>query len=233
MRFSGFAKDAMKFWFELSAEMSKEWFAEHKARYESTWAGPMSELLDEVAASLRKTYAPLVLTPKVLRIHRDVRFSKDKAPYKTHIGAAITVGKASLAGSGFAAAYLHIGVEDGKAIEFSGVGGYQFEAKQLATWRKQVDGAAGAALARQVASLRERGYDVGGHDDLKKVPKPYDPDHPRAELLKMKGLTAGFPAIPKGTLHKAALADWVVEHARATAPLIKWLSTHVGAAESR
>ena len=56
------------------------------------------------------------------------------------------------------------------------------------------------------------------------MPKPFAADHPRAELLKLRGLTGEFPAMPKGLLHKPALVQWLVEHAKTTAPLVKWLS---------
>ena len=69
---------------------------------------------------------------------------------------------------------------------------------------------------------------MSGHDDYKKVPRGFAEDHPRAALLKQKGLTAMFPAIPRGLIHKPAFADWLAEHAIATAPLVTWLGAHVG-----
>jgi uncharacterized protein (TIGR02453 family) len=223
--FSGFDRSAMQFWYELAAEMNKEWFTANKERYETVWVKPMSALMGEVAAKLARPYAPLALAaPKVMRIHRDVRFSKDPSPYKTHIGAVITVAGKGLAQGGNAAMYLHLGIDE----EFAGVGCYMFDPKKLAKWRKQVAGKPGEELAKIVASLRKKNYVVGGHDDLKKVPKPYDAEHPRAELLKMKGITGGFPAIPKGMIHRAEMAEWLVEHGRAMLPLVRWLQTHVG-----
>jgi uncharacterized protein (TIGR02453 family) len=213
--FTGFAKDAMQFWPELAAEMEKPWFDANKARYHAQW----------VAARLAPTYRPATLgAPKVLRIYRDVRFSKDKTPYKTHVGALIPAGDASLADGGCAALYVHLGLDE----EFVGVGQYQFGPEALGRWRATVAGKPGAALATRIAALRRAGYTVGGHDDYKKVPKGFAEDHPRAALLKQKGLTATFPAIPRGLIHKPAFADWIAEHAIATAPLVKWLGAHVG-----
>src|SRR5262245_51825793 len=78
--FSGFDKNAMGFWHELAAEMSKEWFVANKERYEAQWVAPMTALLEDVGRRLAPAYRPLKLgAPKVLRIYRDVRFSKDKA----------------------------------------------------------------------------------------------------------------------------------------------------------
>ena len=74
-----------------------------------------------------------------------------------------------------------------------------------------------------IAKLRRAGYAAGGHDDYKKVPNPFPADHERAELLKLKGLTAGFPKIQKALLHERGLVDWIVRHGKATAPLVVWL----------
>src|SRR5215208_4682177 len=73
--FAGFAKDAMGFWHELASEMNRDWFIANKARYEAQWVQPMQALLDDVARRLARAYRPLALgAPKVMRIHRDVRF---------------------------------------------------------------------------------------------------------------------------------------------------------------
>lgn len=224
-RFTGFDKNAMQFWHELASEMSKEWFVANKERYEAQWVTPMTALLGEVARRLAPAYKPLALgAPKVMRIYRDVRFSKDKTPYKTHIGAVITVAGKTVGEGGNAAMYVHMGVDE----EFVGVGCYQFDAAKLAKWRKAVAGKPGAALQPLIARLRKAGYVVGGHDDYKKVPRGFDPDHPRAELLKKKGLTGGFPEIPAGLIGKPGLADWLVKHGTAMAPLVIWLHRHVG-----
>ncbi len=222
--FKGFDRSAMQFWHELAAEMNREWFLANKQRYETLWAEPMQALLDDVAPKIAKAYKPLKLAPpKVMRIHRDVRFAKDKRPYKTHIGAVLGLAGKAVPSGGHAALYVHIGLEE----EFVGVGCYFFDAPQLARWRKAVTGKPGAALEPLIAKLRKSGYEVAGHDDYKKVPKPYAADHPRGELLKMKGLTGGFPEIPRGLLHDPGLAPWLVEHATKMAPLVTWLAKTV------
>jgi len=219
--FTGFSKTAPAFFHELAVEMNRDWFLENKARYEAEWVQPMHALLAKVRDGLAAAYKPIkIAEPKVMRIHRDVRFAKDKTPYKTHIGAVLR-----LAGEDDAPAamYLHLGSEE----EFVGAGTYFFDAPGLAKWRKRVAGKEGAEVAAMIAKLRKAGYEVGGHDDYKKVPRGFDPDHPRAELLKMKGLTAGPGEIPRGLLHKPGLADWLVEHGKAMAPLVSWLHTKI------
>ena len=209
----------MQFLHELAGEMNREWFEANKARYQSRWVEPMTALLDQVAARLARAYAPIKLRPvKLFRIYRDTRFSKDKSPYKTHVAGVIPIRE------GTAAMYLHFGVDE----EFVGMGTYYFEPTQLPLWRKLVAAdKSGKQIAELVAKLRKRGYKVGGHEDYKKVPKGFAPDHPRAEFLKMRGLTAGPPPIPKGLFHDAGLADWLVEHGKSTAPMVSWLIRNV------
>ena len=89
----------------------------------------------------------------------------------------------------------------------------------------RVDVDVGRDVGRPVHRLRDV---VGGHDDYKKVPRGFDADHPRAELLKLRGLTGSFPEIPAGLIGKPGFADWLIKHAKAMAPLVIWLHRHVG-----
>lgn len=232
-RFTGFDRNAMQFWHELSAEMSREWFAEHKQRYEELWVAPILALLGGVAARLGPVYQPLKLAePKAMRIYRDVRFAKDKTPYKTHIGAFIRLVGKTVGPTGNAALYAHFGLDEenyeGVSDEYLGVGCYQFDPAKLARWRKAVVGKPGDALAPMLTRLVKAGYRLGNYGAYKRVPPGLDPDHPRAELLKRRGLTCAFPEIPRGLIHEPAFADWVFRHAKATAPLVIWLHRHVG-----
>ncbi|NVB80494.1 MAG: DUF2461 domain-containing protein [Kofleriaceae bacterium] len=217
--FKGFDRDAIQFLHELSVEMNREWFEANKDRYKRVWVEPMTALLDEVSTKLARSYAPIKLgKPKLFRIYRDTRFSKDKSPYKTHVAGSIPLRE------NLAALYVHLGLDE----EFVGVGTYFFDDKELPRWRKLVAAdKTGKEIAAIIGKLRKAGYPAGGHDDYKKVPKGFDPEHPRAELLKMKGLTGGMPQIPKGLLHKPGLADWLVKHAKATAPMVAWLYKNV------
>lgn len=219
--FQGFDRTAPAFFAELAVEMNKGWFERNKQRYLDQWVTPMTELLAEVGAKLKKPYGKLALgKPKLFRIYRDTRFSKDKTPYKTHVAAVLPFAK-ELSGMPL---YIHVGLEE----EYLGAGTYFFEDNRLVAWRKLVAAdKSGKPLAALVTKLRKAGYSVGGHDDYKKVPKGFDPDHARGEFLKMRGLTAGFPTMPKGMLHERALVDWVAGHAAKVAPLVTWLATNV------
>jgi uncharacterized protein (TIGR02453 family) len=223
--FQGFDRDAMQFWHELASEMSKEWFAANKQRYQSVWVEPMLALLREVARGLSRVYKPFALgEPGVLRIYRDLRFSPDKTPYKTHIAGLIRLGGDRIAEAGNTALYLQLGLDG----EYAGVGCYHFDDARVARWRRAVVGAPGRALLQIIARLRRKGYDPGGYETYARVPKGFAPEHPRAELLKCRGLICRFPPIPAGHLHKPALARWLLGHARATAPLVIWLRRQLG-----
>jgi uncharacterized protein (TIGR02453 family) len=220
--FEGFRKDAPQFWHELAAEMNRGWFADNKDRYQQLWVEPMTALLGDVAARLATSYKGHVLAPKVMRIQRDIRFAKDKSPYKTHIGGVIMVGGTKL-GENTAALYVHMGVDE----EFVGIGCHMFDSTQLASWRKQVADKDGDKLVKIVDKLRGQGYVIEGTEPLVRVPKPYVAEHPRGDYIKMKGITGLFPAIPKGKVFEPELVDWMTEHATATAPLVRWLHEHV------
>jgi uncharacterized protein (TIGR02453 family) len=220
MTFTGFPKDAMGFWHELVVEMNKAWFDENKARYETQWVAPFEALLADVKAAIAPAYKGIPLgESKVMRIYRDVRFSKDKTPYKTWIGGGVSLGGAKPT-EAVTAIYAHFGVGE----DFVGAGCYGFAPATLVTWRKRVaDPRTGPAIARLVADLKRANHAIHAADTSVRVPKPYDADHPRAELLKQKGLVVGFPAIPKGLIHKPGLVPWLAGHAKTAAPLAKWL----------
>jgi uncharacterized protein (TIGR02453 family) len=223
--FTGFDRKAMQFWHELAAEMNRDWFLANKQRYEAQWVQPMTALLSGAAARLAASYRGIVLgAPRVLRINRDIRFSRDKSPYKTWIGAGVALGDRR-PNEGVTALYVHFGVDE----EFAGTGQYVFMDDTLARWRKRVaDPKKGAEIAKIVAALRKAKYQITAHDTLARVPRPFEADHPRADLLRMKGLVVGFPKIPRGLIHRPQFLDWLVTHAKASAPLATWLHRNLG-----
>ncbi len=92
--FEGFADAQGKFFRSLAKHNDRDWFQSHKSEYEEGWNAPMKLLLSEVRAGIDRAYARIDLDePKVFRIFRDVRFSKDKSPYKTHIGGYIPLAR--------------------------------------------------------------------------------------------------------------------------------------------
>ena len=220
MAFSGFPDDSAKFFRALAKNQNREWFLAHKPEFES-WQRPMKELLAEIHAGVDKAFKRCDLAPpQLFRIFRDVRFSKDKSPYKTHLGGLIPVKGHGKVTEVPIALYLHVGQPN----SFGAAGHYMMDSHALDGFRKAVaDETRGAELDKLLRALVKKGYSVDSHDSYKRVPKGYDPEHPRAEHLKRKGLTVGFPALPKGLLTSPELRPWLVSHAKTAAPLVEWL----------
>ena len=136
--------------------------------------------------------------PKVFRIFRDVRFSKDKSPYKTHIAGCIPTRRSAKVQTSPVALYAHFGTEN---VLASGL--YTMEPPAVARYRAAVaDDARGKEVTKILAKLEKRGYSMDSMHDgdvLMRVPRGFDREHPRSELLKRKGLGAcRSPRYPKG-----------------------------------
>ena len=206
MAFRGWPAEAFDFYEGLEADNTKTYWTEHKDLYETGVKGPMLELLAELAPEFGEG--------KVFRPYRDVRFSADKTPYKTNIGAMVgTYG------------YAHLGA-DGVA---AGRGYYVMAKDQLDRYRRSVVAdATGAALEDVIADLAKEGYEITAHDTLKTAPRGYPTDHPRIELLRMKGLAAWKQWEPAAWLGTAKAMDRLLAFYRAAQPLQDWLDTNVG-----
>ena len=221
-RFSGFADGSAKFFKSLAKRNEREWFLAHKGEFEEGWNAPMKLLLGEVRTAIDKAYAHCDLDePKVFRIFRDVRFSKDKSPYKTHIGGFIPLKRGGKKSTDLPMAlYFHVGATE----TFGAAGHYMMEPESLERFRAAVaDDKRGKELLKILSGLAKKGFPADSHDALKRVPKGYDPTHPRAELLKRKGLTVGFPKIPAGLIATPKLTKWLADGCKTAAPLVEWL----------
>jgi hypothetical protein len=184
-RFGGFDRNAMQFWHELASEMSKEWFTANKQRYEQIWVEPMLALLRDVARGLGPAYRPFKLAePGVLRIYRDLRFSRDKAPYKTHIAGLIRLAGGRIAEAGHAALYLHLGLDE----EYAGAGCYQFDATRTARWRRAVVGPPGQALLPA-----PDGLPAGWLRKLRACPPGLRPRPPTSRVAQVQGAHLQVP----------------------------------------
>jgi uncharacterized protein (TIGR02453 family) len=208
MGFDGFPEEALDFYEGLEADNSKAYWTDHKAVYDSCVAAPMRSLLDELE--------PTFGVANVFRPYRDVRFSKDKSPYKTRQYAVVHDGDQG----------LYVGI-DAYGLHLGG-GMFHLSSEQVGGLRVAVaDDNAGGALHDLLASLRRDGFEVGG-DTLKRVPKPWDDTHPRADLLRHKSLIVSVDYEPAEWLHTAAARTKVESAWTAAAPLNRWLSAHVG-----
>jgi uncharacterized protein (TIGR02453 family) len=204
--FRGWRAEAIEFFEGLEADNSKAYWQDHKSGYQELVLAPMEELLGE----LKKEFGE----GRVFRPYRDVRFSKDKSPYKTNIAATLSRG-----------GYISLSSEGLGA----GSGYYGLMPDQLERYRAAVDDdRPGKAVARLVDRARAGGIEVSAHDVLKTAPKGYPKDHPRIELLRNKGLIY-WQQWPVGAwLGTAKAKEHVVGLLRAAKPLVKWLETNVG-----
>jgi len=204
--FRGWPDEAIDFFDGLEVDNSKSYWQEHKDVYDRCVKARMEELLGEMAGEFG--------AGKVFRPYRDVRFSKDKAPYKTNIAATTAKGSyVSLSAAGLAA----------------GAGMYMMATDQLERYRRAVASEAqGRALEEIAAALEKQGHECTPHGALKTAPRGYPRDHPRIDLLRAKGLTAWHQWEPGPWLSTAKAKTRVVSLLRASEPLKEWLGEHVG-----
>jgi uncharacterized protein (TIGR02453 family) len=221
-QFAGFSDEAIQFLLELQAEQSRTWFKAHQDDYVRLCRRPLELLVYELQERLADAYPQIVnVEPHIFRIQRDTRFSKDKAPYKTNLAANMAIrppveGEDQHTTPGM---YLSFGLDG----EYVGIGAWHMEPPVLQRYRLLVDDAkAGAQLHKIVSKLQHDGWSLGSMEALKRVPPPYAQDHPRADLLKRKGLAASIqPA--EGISATPELVDWAEARLRDAAPMIHWL----------
>ena len=223
MAFTGFADPNGKFFKQLAKNQSREWFQEHKTHYEETWAKPLLDLLTDVSAGIDKAYPYCdIEVPKVFRIYRDVRFGKDKTPYKTSISGTLAIKGGGNVMDKPVALYLQLGSE-----AFAAAGHYMMPPEKLAKVRRaMVDAKLGKELGAITKALAKRGFTFDASEKLARVPKGFDPEHPLADFLRMKGLVARFPALPD--IGEASFAKWLRKECIAVADLVTW-TTYAGA----
>ncbi|MBM7366394.1 DUF2461 domain-containing protein [Gordonia hydrophobica] len=207
MSFTGFPEAALDFYDDLEIDNSKVFWEAHKGMYRDSVAAPMTALTGELADEFGEA--------KIFRPYRDVRFSKDKTPYKTHQGAFVAVGPAT----GY---YVQIGAPGFRV----GAGFYDADSERLARFRRAIDDDLhGAELERILATLRRKGWEIGGNR-LKTAPRGWAKDHPRIELLRHRSMTVsrdyGFDEV----IHTPELVDRVRVHWRETRQLLNWLTQH-------
>ncbi|WP_040798290.1 DUF2461 domain-containing protein [Nocardia higoensis] len=211
--FGGFPLAGLDLYEDLEVDNSKTFWTAHKHVYEQAVRDPMQALTAELEAEFG--------TAKIFRPYRDVRFAKDKSPYKTHQGA--VAGTAP--GVGW---YVQIGA----AGLFVSGGFYRGSAEQLAQFRRTVDDdIRGPELEAILGSLTGAGFSLGG-ETLKTKPKGYAADHPRIALLRHKSLTCSRHFGAPEWLPTPETADHVRQAWSALRPLVEWLTAVVGPANA-
>jgi uncharacterized protein (TIGR02453 family) len=211
MKFSGIPIAALDFYEDLEADNSKAFWNAHRQVYEESVRAP----LEALAEALSREFG----SAKLFRPYRDVRFAKDKSPYKTQQG--VTFGDRAL--------YLSLSA----AGLFLACGYWQTSPDQIERLRRAVaDDVAGAELERAIAAVTKAGFSIGG-EQITRVPAGYPKDHPRAPLLRHKTMTAHRELGAPAWLTSARATTEVAKAFRRTTPLTDWLGTHVGPSNQR
>jgi uncharacterized protein (TIGR02453 family) len=222
--FSGFPQKGLQFFRDLAENNNRDWFEAHKQQYLDWMVAPAQSFVLTLGPMLQTILSDIVYDARtngsgsIRRIYRDIRFSKDKAPYHTALGMSFwQSGQKRNQGSGF---YVHLDATGAQVY----TGMYMFDKQFLEAYRQAVvDEELGAELEDAIASLKRSGdYPVGG-ESFKRVPAGYDSKHPRADLLRHGTLHASSPHIDPQVVSTPEFVDVCLNHCRNMAPLHQWL----------
>ncbi len=224
--FEGFPEEATTFLADLEQNNDRDWFRENKARFELTVLDPAREFVSSVDEALAAHVPKITAIPQVdksiFRFHRDTRFSKDKTPFKTHLAIFFWEGDAKkLECPGF---YFHME----KDRLMLGGGLHVFTREQLEGYRNLVaDSKSGGRFQKILETTQGKFNGCLSSDAYKRVPRGYEQDHPRSELLRLKGVTVGEEnALPKALFTPRAV-DHVMARFEKMLPLHKLLAKMV------
>lgn len=210
--FQGFHEEAVAFFRGLAADNTKAYWLSHRGDYDQHVKAPM--------VALARTLEGAFGAAHVYRPYRDQRFTKDKTPYKLH--AAVSFGGRGPTAS--AGRYLQF---DATGL-FAGAGAYMMTTEALRGYRRAIDDTnAGERLEAILEGLQANGYELHG-EVMARGPRDVDPDHPRIELLKRKGLfvSQGFGLEP--WVFEPQAADRIARVFADAEPLVAWLQAHLG-----
>ncbi|GAB2689839.1 DUF2461 domain-containing protein [Nocardia thraciensis] len=207
--FAGFPVAGLDFYEDLEADNSKAFWNANKHVYEQAVKEPMAALVAELEAD----FGPA----KIFRPYRDVRFSKDKTPYKNHQGAVVHTAQ----GAGW---YVQIGAPG----LFVAGGLYGGSPAQLARLRSTIDDEVrGVELEKILARVTKAGYTLGG-EKLTTRPKGYPADHPRIDLLRHKTLVVSKEFGAPDWLETPRAAKEIRKSWETMRPIVEWLGAVVG-----
>lgn len=222
--FRGFSKETFDFYRELSQNNNKQWFDEHKSEYQTSVVEPAQAFTEALGQKLKGISKAIVYDTRasgsgsIIRIYRDVRFSKDKTPYKTWLGIVFwdTPGKRMKTPA------YYFGMDQESARLHCGWHG--FEKPVLEAYRDAVAGKSGAALVKAIEAVKSRkGFEVE-EPHYKRVPAGYEAEHPRADLLRYNSMGASSPQISLTQAGKANLVDLCLEYANTLKQMFLWLA---------
>jgi uncharacterized protein (TIGR02453 family) len=216
MSFQGFGPAALPFFKALAFHQSREWFEANRSTYETSVKGPLGDLVEDVAERLRKAKIPIKGDRRsVFRIHRDVRFSLNKDPYKTNAGVALT---RSGAKSDPGVLYFHLSPEEC----FFAAGFYLPEPAELGRLRGAA-ARAPKAFKAMTAKLKKERLALSDEDSLKRAPRGFEEiDDPEvAAAIRLKSLICLRP-VAETAIAAPALAEDFYAFGRDALPLLTW-----------
>lgn len=224
--FNGFPRQTFAFLRGLAANNTKAWFEAHRDDFDAYWMAPARACVEALGPRLQKVAPGIQYEPKVngsiFRVNRDVRFSRDKSPYKTTLDLWFWHG--SRGGWNAPGFFVRITADSAGM----GAGMHVFGKPELDRFRRAVlDPRAGRALVKAIASVRGAGYEVEGAT-RKTVPRGFDAENERAPLLLHEGLSTEFRGKP-AIAQSAAFVDECARRAAEMWPLGKWLLAEVAA----
>jgi uncharacterized protein (TIGR02453 family) len=215
-----FTQDTFDFLSALAANNRREWFDEHKQDYEAAVRAPALNFIGDIAAELAMISPHFLALPRkvggaLMRVHRDIRFGKDKRPYKTNIGIQFRheVGK-DVHAPGY---YLHIAPDEC----FVGVGLWRPDATALGKIRDAIVDDGEAWLAARDDKIFNRKFSLAG-DALSQPPRGYAKDHPLLQDLKRKDFIA-VASLSDAVVTSKSLRPKVVEHFAGATPYMRYL----------
>lgn len=225
--FQGFSPELFEFLRGLERDNTKAYFDAHRDVYDRAYVAPAREFVVALGGELQARVSPgIQAEPKVngsiFRINRDTRFSRDKTPYKPHLDMFFWEGEGrSRELPGF---YLRLTPE----VVHYGAGMHGFPKDRLDAYRQAVaDDARGAALEDAIASVGAAGATVGGGDAYKRVPRGYEAEGARADLLRHGALFAGEEAPLPDEVGGEAFVAWTADRMAPLAPVHRWLVQNI------
>jgi len=222
--FQGFPKEMLEFLQNLTHNNNREWFNEHKDVYRTKMLEPAQAFVMVMGARLRSLYPTLIADERtngagsIFRIYRDARFSRDKTPYKTHLGILFWQGsRKKIENPGF-----YFQLEPGRMMLAAGV--YEFPRKFIETFRQAVvDKKLGSSLVESVRRVEAAGDYTVERKHYKRIPAGYDPSSPNVDYLRYNALYAyTMGAVPE-ECYSQEIMDYCFDRFRAMSPIMDWL----------
>lgn len=207
-----FDDDTVRFLNDLKVNNNRDWFQANKATFETVYKQPAEFFCQLMAERMSEAFGDSY-TPKLYRIYRDVRFSKDKTPYNAHLHISFSpVGQKMPA--------FFFGLQPENLV--LGAGTFGFQGGVLDAYRQRVLGSDGADLQSIVDALADKGYRLS-EPALKRVPRGLPADHPRTDLLRHKGLAAWFDFPDASHATSPKLFETCLDKFSDLKPLVEWL----------